>query len=263
MGLVEVLDDLLRFVVHAIRTTQLTRAEPSRRRRVWPRVRTQPHGGAGHVGTTRRNRHRGLLVGAVARPRRGSAAPTKPGNFRVTAKTQTTVSVAWNRATDDSGSLTYAVRMWQDGRYVTVATLPQTQTAYTKTGLVPNVTYYFHVEAVDPSGNRSLSDGAYTTTLADRAAPAAPAGLRVTRVTAAQIDLAWDAVSDDTGIRAYLVAVSPQVGQPVVHRPDVGLDRRPRAHDDVHVHGEGAGPRLQRSRPRRRPCPPPRRRAPM
>jgi chitinase len=34
----------------------------------------------------------------------------------------------------------------------------------------------------------------------------------VTRVTASQIDLAWNASSDDTGIRNYLVTVSPHDG---------------------------------------------------
>jgi chitinase len=111
-------------------------------------------------------------------------SPTKPGNFRVTGKTQTTVTVAWNASTDNSGSVTYNVRMWQEGRYVTVATAPQGQTTYTKTGLIPNVQYFFHVEAVGPSGNKAISDGAYTTTDPDRTPPPAPANLRVTRVTA-------------------------------------------------------------------------------
>lgn len=154
-----------------------------------------------------------VLVGASpAAAASDRSAPTKPGNFRVTAKTQTTVTVAWNASSDNSGSLTYEVRMWQEGRYVTVATLPRTQTTFTKTGLIPNVQYFFHVEASDASGNRSISNGAYTTTDADRTPPATPANLRVTRVTASQIDLSWDAAADDTGIRSYLVAPSPREG---------------------------------------------------
>jgi Fibronectin type III domain len=69
-----------------------------------------------------------------------------------------------------------------------------------------------HVEAVDPSGNRSFSDSAYTTTDRDRTPLSTPADLRVTRVTASQIDLTWDASSDDTGIRSHLVAMSPHDG---------------------------------------------------
>jgi chitinase len=122
------------------------------------------------------------------------------------------VSLAWNASTDNSGSVTYHVRMWQEGRYVTVAMLPRTQTTFTKTGLIPNVQYFFHVEAVDPSGNKTFSDGVVVTTDRDRTAPSAPGTPRVTRATASQIDLAWDASSDDTGIRAYLVSISPHAG---------------------------------------------------
>lgn len=152
-----------------------------------------------------------LVLAASAAPAAAAdrSAPTKPGNMRVTAKSKTTVSLAWNASRDDSGRLTYNVRMWAEGRYVTVATLPQDQTTYTKTGLIPNVQYFFHVEAVDPSGNKTLSDGVYTTTDPDRTPPPAPANLRVTQVTSSQIALAWDASSDDTGIAAYQVSVTP------------------------------------------------------
>jgi chitodextrinase len=134
--------------------------------------------------------------------------PTKPGNLRVTATTQTTASLAWNASTDNSGSLTYHVRTWRDGGYVTLAVLPKTQLTYTVTGLIPNVQYFFHVLAVDPSGNKTFSDLAYPTTLPDRTPPAAPTDLSVTRVTASQVDLAWTAAADDTGIRAHQIRVT-------------------------------------------------------
>jgi chitinase len=70
------------------------------------------------------------------------------------------------------------------------------------------VQYFFHVEAVDPSGNRTFSDGAIVTTLPDRTAPPAPGNLQVTRVTSSQVSLAWDAPPDDTGIRQYLIGVT-------------------------------------------------------
>lgn len=150
-----------------------------------------------------------LLVGATSATAAGDTKPpTKPGNFRVVATTQTTVTVAWNASTDNSGSVSYDVRIWREGRYVTVATLPRTQTTYTVTGLIPNVQYFLHVEAVDPSGNRTFSDGAYTTTLPDRTPPPAPTNLEVTSVTASQVSLTWDAPPDDTGIRAYQIGVT-------------------------------------------------------
>jgi chitodextrinase len=149
-----------------------------------------------------------LAVTAAPAAAADRTAPTKPGNLRVTAKAQTSVSLAWSASTDNSGSVKYDVRMWEEGRYVTLATLPQGQTTFTKTGLIPNVQYFFHVEAVDPSGNRTFSDLVVVTTLADRTPPAAPGNLRVTRVTASQVSLSWDAAADDTGIREYRIGVT-------------------------------------------------------
>jgi chitodextrinase len=136
-------------------------------------------------------------------------APTKPGNLRVTAKSQTSVSLAWNASTDNSGSFSFVVHLWQDS---TTVTLPKSQTAYTWTGLRPNVQYYLWVEAVDASGNKSTSDLAVVTTDADRTPPGAPPNLMISSVSSSQIALAWDASSDNTGIAEYQVSVSPNDG---------------------------------------------------
>jgi chitodextrinase len=157
------------------------------------------------------------LTAASASAARDRTPPTKPGNLRVTAKTQTSVSLAWNASTDNSGSLSHVVRLWQDP---TAVTLPKTQTSYTWTGLRPGVQYYFWVEAVDPSGNKSTSDLAVVETVRDTTAPRPPASLRVGNVTASQVSLAWDASTDDSGIvDLYQVSVSPAAGNVVFTGP--------------------------------------------
>jgi chitodextrinase len=149
-----------------------------------------------------------LTAAPAAAATRDRTPPTKPGNFRVTDKTLTSVSLAWNASTDNSGSLVYNVNMWRDGRWVTVATLPRTTTTHTQTGLIPNVSYTFWIEAVDPSGNRTFGGDVRVTLPRDTTPPPAPANLRVTNVTASQVSLAWDASADDSGIRAYAVGVT-------------------------------------------------------
>jgi chitodextrinase len=114
-----------------------------------------------------------------------SNPPTKPGNLRVTAKTLTSVSMAWNASTDNSGNFSYRVRLWGDP---TVVTLPKTQTSYTWTGLRPGVQYYFWVEAVDGSGNKSTSDLLVVETVRDTP-PSPPGNLQVGTVTAAEVSL--------------------------------------------------------------------------
>lgn len=131
-----------------------------------------------------------------------TAAPAKPGTLRATAKTTTTVSLAWS----SFGNSDYAVRAWIEGRFVTV-TLPRTQTSYTWTGLKPNGQYFFEVK----SGS-STTNLLQVTTELDVTPPSAPGNLRVGTVSASQISLAWDASADDSGIREYLLSVSPHGG---------------------------------------------------
>jgi chitodextrinase len=153
------------------------------------------------------------LVATSATAAPDSKPPTKPGNLRVTAKTLTSVSLAWNASTDNSGNFSYRVRLWNDP---TVVTLPKTQTSYTWTGLRPGVQYYFWVEAVDASGNKSTSDLLVVVTVRDTTAPSAPGNLAVGTVTASQVSLSWDASTDDSGIiDLYQVAVSPAEGNVV------------------------------------------------
>jgi chitodextrinase len=140
-------------------------------------------------------------------------APTKPGNLRVTAKTLTSVSMAWNASTDNSGNFSYRVHLWGDP---TVVTLPRTQTSYTWTGLRPGVIYYFWVEAVDAAGNVATSDLLIVETVRDTMPPSPPENLRVGSVTASQVSLSWDASTDNSGIiDLYQVNVSPAAGNVV------------------------------------------------
>jgi chitodextrinase len=153
------------------------------------------------------------LVATSATAAPDKKPPTKPGNLRATAKTLTSVTLAWNASTDNSGNFSYRVRLWNDP---TVVTLPKTQTSYTWTGLRPGAQYYFWVEAVDGSGNKSTSDLLTVVTVVDTTAPSPPGDLRVDAVSASQISLSWDASTDDSGIiDLYQVSVSPAEGNVV------------------------------------------------
>jgi chitodextrinase len=130
-------------------------------------------------------------------------APSKPTNLRLTAKTTTTISIAWDAAKDNSGKLSYEMHLWRDPR---VPVLPQTQTSFTWTELRPGVEYYVSVAAVDAAGNRTYSDLLIVQTPRDTIAPSAPpTNLHVDSVTASQVALSWDPATDESAIASYAV----------------------------------------------------------
>ena len=74
---------------------------------------------------------------------------------------------------------------------------PGNSTTKTFTGLVPNWTQTYRVQAMDPSGNTSaLSAPCTVTTAPDRTAPTTPSNLRVTGTGISTVSLAWDRSSD-------------------------------------------------------------------
>jgi hypothetical protein len=119
--------------------------------------------------------------------------PTTPTNLHATSLSQTSVTLAWDASTDNSGSFSYSVN--KDGQGFTV---PQGQTTYTIDWLSAGRTYTFYVTAVDRSLNTSGKSNILTvTTLADTAAPPAPTLSGHVRGPS-QVRLTWNRVEDDT-----------------------------------------------------------------
>jgi fibronectin type 3 domain-containing protein len=139
------------------------------------------------------------VVGPVAAgkkpppPTGDKTAPTTPTNLRVTSLGQTSVTLAWDPSTDNSGSFSYSVN--KDGQGFTV---PQTRTSYTIDWLSAGRTYTFYVTALDSSLNTSGRSNIVTvTTLPDTAAPPAPTLSGQVRGPS-QVRLTWNRVEDDT-----------------------------------------------------------------
>jgi chitodextrinase len=119
--------------------------------------------------------------------------PTAPANLRVMSLSQTSVTLAWDASTDNSGSFTYSVN--KDGQGFTV---PQGQTTYTIDWLSAGRTYTFYVTAVDRSLNTSGKSNVLTvTTPPDTGAPPAPTLSGLVKGPS-QVRLTWNRVEDDT-----------------------------------------------------------------
>ncbi|MFI6319468.1 carbohydrate-binding protein, partial [Nonomuraea sp. NPDC050556] len=131
--------------------------------------------------------------------------PTVPGNLRSTAQANTTIDLAWNASTDNSGTIK-EYRVYEGTTVVKTVTGTSTQI----TGLSPNTSHTYTVTAVDPSNNESDKSASVTATTTntggDTVKPTVPGNLRSTAQANTTIDLAWNASTDNSGtIKEYRV----------------------------------------------------------
>jgi chitodextrinase len=137
---------------------------------------------------------------------RDRTAPTAPTNLVVTAKTETSVSLAWAPSTDNSGRFSYIICC--AGPSVTVS---QTATNHTLHGLQAGKTYTFRVYAKDTAGNLSKSSNAVTVTLPGQvAAPTQPV-VQLLDVGPTHATLTWSSTDNGPTIW-YTIYID---GQPV------------------------------------------------
>src|SRR5687768_3854047 len=133
-----------------------------------------------------------VAAGKKPPPTGDKTAPTTPANLHTTSVGQTSVTLAWNPSTDNSGSVTYVV--YKDGQGFTV---PQGQTSYTIDWLSPGRTYNFYVRAYDKSLNGSAPSNTVTvTTLRDTMPPTPPQLTGLVRGPS-QVRLEWTRSTDD------------------------------------------------------------------
>lgn len=140
------------------------------------------------------------------------APPSAPGNLRTTEVTPTSVSLAWDAATDDQGIKNYDVL---NGTAV-AATV--TGTTATITGLTASTRYTFAVRARDTADQLSPAGAGVTVTTpgsGEDTPPSKPGDLRVTATSGDSVSLAWDAATDDQGVTGYDVLQNGSVVQSV------------------------------------------------
>jgi hypothetical protein len=143
----------------------------------------------------------------VATAGQDRSAPTKPGNFRITAKTPFSVSLTWSPSSDNSGNFTYTL-----ASSVGTIVLPKTATSYTWTsGLLPGKTCQFAISARDAAGNTSGASGLLTTLPPDTTPPSVAPVVSVTQSSSSYIALAWTPSQDDGPYLFYTVFVNGTV----------------------------------------------------
>ncbi|MFG3144554.1 discoidin domain-containing protein [Streptomyces sp. NPDC048243] len=90
--------------------------------------------------------------------------PTAPGNLRVTAVADTSVTLAWNASVDNVGVVGYRVRRFVGATATPVGTAAANATTFTVTGLIASTSYTFDVQALDAAGSVSAPSSQVMTT---------------------------------------------------------------------------------------------------
>jgi chitinase len=128
-------------------------------------------------------------------------APSVPTGLAATANSTTQINLAWNASTDNVGVTGY--KIFQSGTLLGTVT----GAGAAVTGLSPGTLYSFTVSACDAASNCSAqSASASATTLSvDTQPPTVPMGLVATAAGASQVNLAWNASTDNVGVANYEV----------------------------------------------------------
>jgi glucose/arabinose dehydrogenase len=124
--------------------------------------------------------------------------PTTPTKNHVTATTATSVSLAWNKSTDNVGVTEYDV--FKQGQQMTK--VAGTKLTATVTGLTPGTQYVFTIVARDAAGNSSQDSNEATATTQpsnDKTPPSVPGNLHSTAQTSSTVSLGWNASTDNAG----------------------------------------------------------------
>jgi chitodextrinase len=126
-----------------------------------------------------------------------------PASPSLSVKSPTEIDISWQPSTDNVGVVGYYI--YQNGSEV--AAVSSTPTSYANTNLSPSTVYLFSVAAFDAAGNTSNQSYAVqaTTPAPDLTAPTAPRFLYANPISSSEIDLTWQASTDNVGVAGYYI----------------------------------------------------------
>jgi glucose/arabinose dehydrogenase/chitodextrinase len=127
------------------------------------------------------------------------SAPTAPTALTATPASGSKIDLTWTASTDDVGVAGY--KIFRDGTEIATAT----GTSYSDTGLNDATTYSYTVRAYDAAGNTSAASNTASATTIDATPPSVPANVAAQAVSPTQVNLSWDASSDNVGVTGYKI----------------------------------------------------------
>src|SRR5262245_11874324 len=134
-----------------------------------------------------------------------TAAPTISGRT-VSNITGSSAQINWTTSEPATSQVEYGLTT-SYGSSTTLDPTLVTSHSVQVTGLAANTTYNYRIHTIDAAGNERVgNNGTFKTgAVADTVPPTAPTGLAATAISAAQINLSWNASTDNVGVTGYQI----------------------------------------------------------
>ncbi|MEJ0086684.1 MAG: fibronectin type III domain-containing protein [Pseudomonadota bacterium] len=133
-----------------------------------------------------------------------TSAPSQPTGLSAVVASGTQINLSWAASTDNIGVAGYDVEYCAGSGCSNFTALGGAGSAsYSATGLSQATAYSFRVRAYDARPNYSNYSNTASATTQDNAAPTVPTGLSATAASSTQINLNWNAATDNVGVVAY------------------------------------------------------------
>ncbi len=137
-------------------------------------------------------------------------APSTPTNLRALNITDNSIALSWDASDDNTGISGYYVfrKKSTDANFSQIITLAVGQLNYTDDNLSANTSYTYQIKAFDSAANVSSGSNILTlttTSSVDRTAPTTPSNLTGLGISTTQINLSWNASTDNISVAGYNV----------------------------------------------------------
>ena len=128
--------------------------------------------------------------------------PSVPSNLAISTPSYQEADLSWQGAHDNVGVTNYNI--YRNGNLVGSSS----STTFNDTGLSPQTNYQYTLTAADAAGNVSAPTTVTSVTtpaLPDSTPPSVPAGVTAVAATPVQVNVSWQASTDNVGVAGYHV----------------------------------------------------------
>ncbi|MFI5282274.1 MAG: beta strand repeat-containing protein [Candidatus Dormibacterales bacterium] len=128
--------------------------------------------------------------------------PTVPtGLVAAASSTAPLVTLSWNASTDNVAVAGYTV--YRNSTKLATVTAPAL--SFVDNTVTSVTAYSYTVDAYDAAGNHSAQSSSVSITTPDTTPPSVPAGVAAKAVSPGEVDVSWNASTDNVGVTGYTV----------------------------------------------------------